>query len=177
VNFGWKTYKEFLTNVNTCIMDASGFHKAVRNMQTANINKVGTGTAVLMNLSPQWYNAYRVAGFEAAKKRETFLRHVGVRRWVEIEGAGEPEFGYEITYFQKPDGRKVLFVCSNPEIVGSEVGGGNAAHLKTNAVPITLKFAKPVRSVRDERKGTSLANGDSFQFLWPQNEAIVLSFN
>ena len=31
-NFGWKTYEEFLTNGNTCIKDASGFNKAVREM-------------------------------------------------------------------------------------------------------------------------------------------------
>ncbi|MBV9852736.1 MAG: beta-galactosidase trimerization domain-containing protein [Armatimonadetes bacterium] len=178
-NFGWKTYTEFLTNANSCLKDPSGFYKAVRAMPTANVRRVGRGTATLMNLSPQWYNAYRVAGYEAAQRRETFLRHVtagGVHRWVEIEGAGEAAFGYEITYFRKPDGRTVLFVCSNPEVVGSEVGGGNAANLKTRTIDITLKFAKPIRSVRDERRGAALDDGTRFQFHWPQNEAVVLSF-
>ena len=61
-NFSWKTYEEFLTNGNTCIKDASGFNKAVRKMDDGEVNRFGKGTAVLMNLSPQWYNAYRVAG-------------------------------------------------------------------------------------------------------------------
>ena len=178
-NFGWKTYTEFLTHANTCLKDPSGFHKAVRTMPVANVRHVGAGTAVLMNLSPQWYNAYRVAGYEAAQHRETFLKHLhtgGLQRWVEIENAGEPEFGYEITYFQKPGGRKVLFVCANLETVGTELGGGNAANLKSDSVPITLKFAKPVKNVRDERRGTVLGNGIRFPFTWPRNEAIVLSF-
>ena len=178
-NFSWKTYKEFLTNDNTCLKDASGFNKAVRNMKTETVNLVGKGIAVLMNLSPQWYNAYRVEGQEAAKKRETFMKHVhggGVTRWVEIENAGEAEFGYEITYFRKPDGKTVLFLCSNPETVGTELGGGNAVGLKTEIRNITLKFNKPVRSVRDERRGMELGNGERFPLTWAQNEAVVLSF-
>jgi len=179
-NFGWKTYTEFLTNGNTCLQDPSGFHKAVRAMPVASVRRVGSGTAVLLNLSPQWYNAYRVAGYEAAKHRETFLRHVtagGVHPWVEIESAGEAAFGHEITYFRRPDGRKVLFVCFNPETVGTETGGGNAANLKTGAIPIMLKFAKPIKNVRDERRGSDLGGGARFPFTWPRNEAIVLSFD
>lgn len=178
-NFGWKTYTEFLTNANTCLQDPSGFHKAVRAMPTANVRRVGLGTAVLLNLSPQWYNAYRVAGYESAKRRETFLRHVtagGVKRWVEIEGAGEATFGSEITYFRRPDGRTVLFLCLNPETVGTEAGGGNAVGLKTSPVPVTLRFARPVRHVRDERRETDLGGGTRFAFTWPRNEAVVLSF-
>ncbi len=179
-NFGWKTYAEFLTNANTCIKDASGFHKGVRTMPVANVHRAGKGTAVLMNLSPQWYNAYRVAGFTAAKRRETFVRHVtaaGVRRWVEIENAGAATFGYEITYFRTSNGRTILFLCANGETVGSELGGGNAVGLKTGALPVTLKFARPVKNVRDERRGLDLGGGRRFAFTWPQNEALTLSFD
>jgi hypothetical protein len=179
-NFGWKTYTEFLTNGNTCLKVPSGFNKAVRAMPVENINHVGSGTAILMNLSPQWYNAYRVAGGEAARRRETFLRHLnaaGVRRWVEIADVGVAGFGYEITCFRRPDGRKVLFVCANPEIVGSELGGGNAVGLKSDAIDVTLKFAHPIANVRDERRESRLANGEQFKFTWKQNEAIVLSFD
>ena len=180
-NYSWKTYAEFLTNGTTCLKDASGFNKAVRALPTANVQREigsGKGTAVLLNLSPQWYNAYRIAGFEAAKKRDTFLRYVtGAKRWVEIEHAGANEFGYEITYFRRPDGRTILFVCDNLEILGSETGGGNAAGLKTNAIAVTLKFAKPIRNVRDERSGKSLDDGDRFPFVWKRNEALVLSFD
>lgn len=179
-NFGWKTYAEMLTNANTCLKDPSGFHKAVRVMPTGNVKRSGRGTAVLMNLSPQWYNAYRVAGLEAAKRRETFISHVtaaGIRRWVEIENAGEAVFRHEITYFRKPDGRTVLFVCWNPETVGSETGGGNAVGLKTGPVDITLRFAAPVHNVHDERRGVRLADGQRFNLAWSRNEALVLSFD
>ncbi len=177
-NYAWKTYSELLTKENTCIKDKSGFHIAVRKMPVANVNRIGRGVATLMNLSPLWYNAYRTEGFEAAKRRDFFLKHLksDVRRWVEIEGAGEAEFGYDITCFRNPNGRKILFVSGNPEIVGTEAGGGNASRLKTAAIEITLKFAAPIRNARDERRGASLGDGLRFKFLWHQNEAIVLSF-
>ena len=180
-NFGWKSYTELLTNGSTCLKDPSGFHKAVREMPVGSVNRAGAGTAVLMNLSPQWYNSYRATGHEAARRRDVFMRHVlgrgGPRRWVEIEGAGEAEFGHEITYFRRPDGRKALFVCWNPETEGSEVGGGSAVGLKPGAIDVTLKFAKALKGVRDERRGTTLGAGDWFKFSWRRNEAIVLSFD
>ena len=179
-NFSWKTYKEFLTNGNDCLKEENGFHRCVRKRDVSNSRKFGLGTAALLNLSPQWYNACREEGFQAAKKRVVFLKYLfeaGVRRWVEIEGASEKEFGYEITYFRKADGGRVLFCCSNPEISGSETGGGNAVGLKTEIVEISLKFAKPVKNVRDERSGKSLGSGDRFKLKWVQNEAIVLSYD
>ena len=180
LNFGWKTYTEFLSNGSTCLKDPNGFHKVVRNMTTVTVNPVGAGTAVLLNLSPQWYNAYRVTGFDAARRRETFMSHVtksGIRPHVQIENAGEAAFGHEFTTFRLPSGRRVLFVCSNPETVGTEAGGGNAAHLKTGAISITLKFAAPVHNVRDERRGIALGSGDRFPLSWTRNEALVLSFD
>jgi hypothetical protein len=179
MNYGWKTYEEFLTKGNTCLRDAGGFHKAVRNLPVARVNRVGRGTAVLMNLSPQWYNAYRAAGFAAAGARDVFLRHMGggrARRWVEIEKAGEDSFGYEVTYWRGPDGRTLLFLCANPETVGSELGGGNAVGLKTGVLPVTLKFSRTLRAVRDERSGKTLGSGDRFPLQWQRGEAVVLSF-
>jgi hypothetical protein len=179
LNYSWKTYEDFLSNGNTCIKDQCGYNKAVRNMPVNNVAQFGTGVAVLLNLSPQWYNAYRAGGFAESKLRTTFMKHIHAAtptRWVEIENAAEPEFGYEITYFQKIDGRTVLFVCLNPETEVSETGGGNAVGLKAGIVPITLKFAQAVRDVRDERRNISLGAGSRFPFNWPRNEAIVLSF-
>ncbi|MCA1594818.1 MAG: beta-galactosidase trimerization domain-containing protein, partial [Chloroflexi bacterium] len=178
-NFGWKTYEEFMTNGNTALKDPTGFNKAVRKMPTNHVQRYGKGTAVLLNLSPQWYNAYRVAGPEAARRRQTFMAPIeaaGIHRPVEIENAGADTFGYEITYFARSDGRKVLFVCWNPETTGSELGGGNATGLKTGPVDIVLKFAAPIHQVRDERRGVALGNGDRFSLTWRRNEAIVLSF-
>lgn len=177
-NYSWKTYREMLTNANSCLKDAGGFHKAVRNMATSNVERVGKGTAVLMNLSPQWYNAYRAEGREAVQQREIFLRHVhaaGLARWVEIENAGDAEFGYEITYFRRPNGRTLLFLCANLETVGTELGGGNAAGLKADTRSIALHFKQPQRNVRDERANRDLGNGTRFPLTWTRNEAVVLS--
>jgi len=177
-NYNWKTYKTLMANKNGCITHESGFNKAVRKAGVDHVNRFGQGTAVLMNLSPQWYNAHREAGFEAAKKREVFMKHVrtaGVKPWVRIAGAGEAEHGYEISYLDKA-GRTIVFVCFNPEVTGTSLGGGNAAGLKTAAVDIRLKFAGPVADVRDERTGKSLGDGDTFAFKWTMCEAVILSF-
>jgi Beta-galactosidase trimerisation domain len=178
-NFGWKTYDGFLTNGNTCIKDATGFNKAVRDMTTVHTNHYGKGTAVLMNLSPQWYNAYRSAGAATAKsRRATFIDAVvagGPRRWVEIKGAGEKEHGYEITSWSK-DGRTIVVVVMNPELSVSSTGGGNAVSLKSGSVPVMLRFAADVQGARDERTGKSLGAGAEFTFDWARNDAIVVSF-
>ena len=182
-NYSWKTYGEFLTNKNTSLRDESGFHKAVRALPVNQARKFGGGTAVLMNLSPQWYNAHRVAGAVPAQKREVFMRHVaqaGVAPRVRIKGAGEAEHGYEITYWSKPadangPARTILFLCFNPEITGSALGGGNSDRLKTARVPVTLQFRDEVKGARDERSGRELGNGREFTLDWKQNEALVLS--
>jgi hypothetical protein len=180
VNYSWQSYTEFLTNQNTCLKDASGFHKAVRAMPTEHVATVGRGRAVLMNLSPQWYNAYRVAGAKAAERRDVFMLHLaaaGVVPWVRIAGAGEREHGYEITYWSLPTGRSLLFVGLNPELRGTALGGGNSVGLKTNRLPITLRFTRERHNVRDERAGRPLGNGAEFVLEWKQNEAVVLSFD
>lgn len=177
-NFSWKTYEGFLTNGNRCLKDASGYHKAVRDMPTASVSRAGRGTAVLMNLSPQWYNAFRAAGAEAAKKRETFIEPIekaAGRRWVSLKPAGGKEHGYEITYWKK-GGRTLLYLCMNPEISVTSAGGGNSVGLKADVLPVTLVFSVKVSGVRDERRGKNLGDGVEFSFEWPMNEAIVLSF-
>ena len=183
-NFSWKTYEEFLTNLSTCLRDASGFHNAVRERPVNQVKSYGRGKAVLMNLSPQWYNAFRVGGAIPAQKREVFMRHIaeaGVVPWVRMKDAAEKEHGYEITYWSKPGvanspGRTLLFVCYNPEITGNSLGGGNADGLKTAQLPVTVQFRGEVNGLRDERTGKELGNGREFPLDWKQNEALVLSF-
>ncbi|MHC4718679.1 MAG: beta-galactosidase trimerization domain-containing protein, partial [Planctomycetota bacterium] len=160
-NFSYSDFATFLTNGNDCIMDASGFHKAVRNMPVMKVNDYGEGRAVLMNLSPQWYNAYRNMGYAvAAEKRSAFtdfLGGAGVDRWVEIEDAGAAEHGYEITYWEK-DGRTIVMLVLNREdIVSSTVAG-----LRDDVIPITLKFDTPVLDARNERTGAGLGDGMRF---------------
>ncbi|MGH9438682.1 MAG: beta-galactosidase trimerization domain-containing protein, partial [Terriglobia bacterium] len=82
-----KTYTDMLSK-NSCIFDKSGFNKCIRKMDTEHVAKFGKGTTVLLNLSPQWYNAYREQGFEAAGKRDVFMKYIeaaGVHPWVRID--------------------------------------------------------------------------------------------
>src|SRR5438093_537419 len=127
-------------------------------MGVAKQTKFGKGAAILMNLSPQWYNAYRVAGFDAAKKRSAFIAPIEAAaggRWVSIKGAGPREHGYEISYWEK-SGRTIVCLCMNPETSGSSTGGGNSVGLKTETIPITIQFAGRVAAVRNERSGEEL---------------------
>ena len=183
-NYSWKTYEEFLTNKSTAVMDASGFHKAVRTLPVNQTHKYGSGTAVLMNLSPQWYNAYRVAGAAQAAKRDLFMQHLkaaGVMPWVRIKAAADREHGYEITYWSKQEAgrpaRTILFVGLNPEISGTDLGGGNSIGLKTATLPITLQFTRDIKGLRDERTNKERGTGREFAFDWKQNEAVVVSFD
>jgi hypothetical protein len=175
-NFYWKTYESFLTNRNTCIKDESGFDKAVRNTPVAYVNRFGKGTAVMMNLSPQWYNAYRAAGEEPARShREVFLKHLSIQPTIRL--TGQAAFGHEITRWQN-DGRTFCFVTLNPEITGNQTGGGNSTSLKSATSHIQLNFATPLRHARNERTGAALSEGASaLQFDWKQNEAIMISYD
>jgi len=188
-HYSFKSYDEYLAD-NTCIKHDSGFNKAVRAMGVDHGNMaarrtgeagpagLGQGTAVLMNLSPVWYNAYRVNGIAPAARREVFMKHVkaaGCRPWVRIADADEQTFGYEIVYWDKGD-RTILFLVTNAERRANMLGGGNSVGLKTDTVEIRLKFSRPVKDVRDERAGKELGDGETFTCQWTMNEAVVLSF-
>lgn len=170
---------EKLLSDNKCIRDKSGYNKAVRNMEVCTVGKFGNGTTVLLNLSPQWYSAYRGRPYaEAAAKRDVFTQYVKKAvgpRWVQLEGAGDKENGYEITYWSQGE-RTILFLCYKPGITAGTMGGGNSVGLKKDKIPVTLSFAQPVKEVRDERAGKDLGSGKQFKFDWTMNEAVVLSF-
>ncbi len=91
------------------------------------------------------------------------------------DGAGEETHGYEITYWAK-GGRTILFVCLNPELTGSSLGGGNSVGLKSGKSRIRLVFDRAVSDVRDERSGGVLPDGRVLAFEWTMNEAVVISF-
>jgi hypothetical protein len=176
--YDYRSFEELLTLENTCLFHESGFHKAVRDMDAVHVNEFGAGRAVLMNLSPQMYNAYRVLGPDEAQHRETFMKHVksaGLKRWVRIENADARTHGYEITYWKK-GGRTILFLCFNPNHAGLAMGKELAKELKNMTVKFRLKFDSPLKNARDERSGTTIPAIDQFEILWKMDEAIVLSF-
>ncbi len=173
-------YNAFLTKKTTCKKDGSGFNVAVKAMKVNNHNKVGKGNAYLLNLSPQWYNAYRQNNDNAGMaKRSTFIDPVkssGVKRWVSIPDAGSDAANYEIAYWEK-EGRTILFVVTNPDSTKTSLGGGNSKGLKTNKANVTLTFDKTMKNVVNERTGKKLKNGKEFKFSWQQPEALVISFD
>lgn len=173
-HYSYSSHADLLSN-NDSVRDASAFNKAVRSMGVAKVNHFGRGTAVLMNLSPQWYNAHRAAGPAEAARRETFMTHIPAKPRVRLEGEAAAIFGHEICMWKAGD-RSILFVVANPEITGSDTGGGNSVGLKSDTVHVTLKFAKSVDGALDERAGKSLGSGTTFELDWKRNEAIVVSF-
>ena len=175
VNFSWSSYTTFLTNGNSSIKDASGFNKAVRNGATQVTHAYGDGEAVLMNLSPQWYNAYRANGIVDAAKRSVFMDQITDvigRRWVEIENASADTFGYEITYFTKGD-KTILNLVQNPDMLSSV---STAVDLRGGTVPITLRFLQGVRHLYNEDTGVDLGSGVTFSMDWDRITTITLSF-
>ena len=121
-HFEWKTYKEFLGVDNKCVQE-EGFDKAVRKMPVNTTAKAGKGTAVLLNLSPQWYNAHREAGPKAAAKRGVFMTPVEAaagKRWVQVGAAKDAAWGCEVTYWKAGD--RTLAVR------GDEPGDGGEQH-------------------------------------------------
>ncbi|MFH1998439.1 MAG: beta-galactosidase trimerization domain-containing protein, partial [Planctomycetota bacterium] len=176
--YDYTTNEEFLGMDNTCVMHESGFHKAVRDMDTEYVNAFGKGSAVLMNLSPQMYNAYRERGAGEAKKRETFMKHLhhaGLERWVEVESERGEAFGYTITYWKRDD-RIVLFLVFHPEMAEKPAGQGGIKGLKTAKIKIRLKFTSKISQVRNERTRETPPSSDFYEIEWKMNEAIVISF-
>ncbi|NOY00221.1 MAG: hypothetical protein GXP30_10865, partial [Verrucomicrobia bacterium] len=177
-NFSYSSYQDLLSNKNTNLRHPSGFARAVRKLPTDNNNSFGDGAGVLMNLSPQWYHVLRGQGFEKAKARSLFMKHLrtaNVTARVRIANPTEASFTYEITYWKQND-RILLFLIMNPEVTGSSAGGGNSQGLKTEKIKVTLKFENPIKQVRNERKDQDLADGDEFTLDWINNEAVVLSY-
>ena len=172
-------FEAFMTTGNTSKKHESGFNIAVPSMPVNTVTKCGKGTAVFFNLSPQWYNAYRQKNvMEECKKRSIFMEPIhkaGIKRWVEIENAGNDTFNYEITYWQK-ENRTIIFLVTNADSTKSELGGGNSEGLKTAKVDVTLSFAKPIKKIVNERTGETIKDGDKVKVSWSQGEAVVLSF-
>ena len=183
-HYDWKTYADFLADP-TLPTGPGGFRVVARGLPVGTVTRAGAGRAVLMNLSPQMYNAYRAAGPGPAAARDVFLAHVtaaGVTPRVRVTAAGDAALGHEVTYWHTPGppgtpGRTVAFVVQNPDVGGGDQGGGNAVGLRTAAVPVTLRFARTVTGVRDERAGKNLGDGREFTLVWKQNEAAVVSFD
>ena len=154
-------------------------------MPTQNKNTVGKGTAYLLNLSPQWYNAYRVAGRKEAVRRDLFLRPLtasGRTRRVEIENGVANRWRRQVRLRDHvlAQARWPYPPVRVPQPRNPRHGTGRrqcASRLPTDTADITLRFTHPLRNIRDERRDSKLPDGDRFRLAWTRNEAVVLSFD
>ena len=173
-HYSYDSYDELLATPGI-IMDASGFHRAVRKMETGVIRQAGRGKAILMNLSPQWYNAYRVRGMDDAAKRSAFIQPLGLTPAIKPRHVAPETFGMTITRWAA-GGRTYVFVVMNPETSVSSEGGGNSVNLRPSEERIVLELPAAVKNARNERTGAELGDGDKFQFIWNTGQAVVLSY-
>ena len=175
--FSYKKFRELFDTVPCQLAD--GFAVAERKLKPHTVTKVGKGTAVYVNLSPQRYLQYREEGTASDQNRNVFLQYVaqaGVKPWVAVAGPdGKRPYNCEVTYWSK-GGRTYCFVLQNAAVTGSDVGGGGVEGLAAKKHPITVAFPAPVKDLVDERAGKTLGDGQSFSFAFNPVEAVFFSF-
>jgi hypothetical protein len=155
-----------------------GFAVAERKLPTKSVKKVGQGTAVYLNLSPQRYLLYREEGTATDAQRAVFIQPVlaaGVKPWVTITSNGKRPANIEATYLAK-SGRTWVFVVQNAQVTSTSLGDTKTEGLAAGSLPIEVAFPAAVTDVVDERSGKKLGDGQRFALTFKQAEAVLLSF-
>jgi len=175
--FSYRRYRDLFATIH-CKLE-NGYAVAERKLPTHIVRSVGSGKAVLINLSPQRYLQYREEGTANDAVRRVFIQHVtaaGVRPWVTAAGEdGRRPRNLEITYWRK-GGRTLAFVVQNAPVTGSATGGGGAEGLVDRRSKITVLFREDAQDVVDERTGERLGDGRQFTFDFNTIEAVFFSF-
>jgi hypothetical protein len=156
----------------------NGFAKAERRLGTCKVNKVGKGTAVYLNLSPQRYHLYREKGTITDEQRSIFAGPVlagGAKPWVSVTSGGKRPNAIEATYFTKGD-RTYVFVLQNVRVTSSVLGDTKTEGLATGKLSVDVEFPVAMKDVVDERAGKKLGDGKKFSFTFNAPEAALLSF-
>jgi len=177
--FSYKRYRDLFATVQCPLADE--FAIAERKLKTHIIRKVGKGTAVLVNLSPQRYLQYREEGAASDQHRNVFIQYAlsgGARPWVRVTGPdGARPRNCEATYWWHPEAKRTyVFVLQNAEVTSSDVGGGGVEGLTAKRHPITIALPAPVRDLTDERTGKKLGEAASFTLDFNPVEAAFFSF-
>lgn len=174
--YNYKSYRELFATI-PCQLH-NGYAVAEKRLPILTVRKVGKGTAVYLNLSPQRYLQYREEGTADDRSRLPFVTLIfeaGVRPWIQVTSEGRRPANVETCYW-KNRGRIFVFVVQNAPVTGSMFGETGATSLKTRTIPIVVKLNRTVRDVRDERSGANLGDGDRFEFQFPMAEAVFFSF-
>lgn len=174
--YGYKRFRDLFATIK-CELHG-GFAVAEKRLPVGTVRKVGAGTAVYLNLSPQRYLQYREEGMADDTVRRPFIQPIfdtGIRPWVNVRSEGRRPANVEVCYWKK-DGRIYVLIVQSAFITGSPTGEGGAEELKVRTIPVDVEFARTVRDVRDERTGQVLGDGTRFRFEFPLEEAVFLSF-
>ncbi len=155
-----------------------GFAVAEPKLGVKHTMKVGMGTAVYLNLSPQRYHLYREEGKTDDAQRAVFTGPVlaaGIKPWVKVTAAGKRPTNVEATYFTK-NGRTWVFILQNARVTSTALGDTKTEGLTGGRLPIEVEFPGVLQGVVDERSGKQLGAGSKFKLELPMAEAVMLSF-
>ncbi|MCC7495322.1 MAG: beta-galactosidase trimerization domain-containing protein [Fimbriimonadaceae bacterium] len=156
-----------------------GYAVAERRLPAGQPRTVGQGRAVYLNLSPQRYLMVRQEGPTTAAQRRPFVGEVlrAVQPTVTVAAAGRPERprNAELVRWTKGD-RTTLLLVQKAAVGGSSEAGNWALGLQAAAQPVTIRFARPVADLRNERTGEGY--GTLQEVTLPSNpvEATMLSW-
>jgi hypothetical protein len=175
--YGYQRYAELFSTIDCKLAD--GYAQAENKLGLDRVRKVGRGTAVYLNRSPQRYLQFREEKTASDATRAPFLRHVhaaGARPWLAVsaEDGRRPE-SLEVTYWAKGE-RTLAFVLANANVTGSALGGGGAEGLARRQTKLAVEFPEEAADVVDERTGRRLGAGRRFSFDFNGVEAAFFSF-
>ena len=176
MGWGYKRFRDLFKTIDTRL--EGGFAVAERKLGVRNVRKVGKGTAVYLNLSPQRYHQYREQGVATDDHRRLFTDSIlsaGVKPRVKITTGGRRPPVVEATYFTK-NGRTYVFILQNAAVTSSELGDTRSSGLKLGKILVDVEFPAAVEEVLDERTGRKLGDGTRFSFEFAAPEAAFLSF-
>jgi hypothetical protein len=159
-----------------CPLD-NGFAVAEKQLPTRTVRKIGHGTAVYLNLSPQRYLQYREEDTTTDAQRTVFLEHVlaTVTPRVTVTSDGVRPRDCEVTYWQQGE-RMLLFVVQKAATEGDPAGGNWATGLIDQEIPLVMEFTEPVQDMVDERSSTHLGDGHTFHVSFRTSQAVMLSY-
>lgn len=175
--FGYDRYRRLFDSA-ACPLEGDFAVAEHRLGKTRHVRKVGRGTAVYLNLSPQRYLQYRQEGTATDAHRRTFLAEIlpdGVPPRVVVTAQGRrPRDCRTIFWSQK--GRTYVFILQNAPVTSTPQGGGGVDGLALEPIDVDVALRSPARDVIDERSGARLGDVSAFRLRFPGVEPALFSF-
>lgn len=176
VGYNYTSYRTLFETVK-CRLEG-GFAVAEHRAGVQKVRRIGQGTAVFLNLSPQRYLQYREEGTASDAHRSTFLKYVILddhTKRVTVTQQGRKPLHCEVTYWMNR-GRTFVFILRNVPVNATSTGGGGATGLAVKTNTIDVELATEVKNVIDERTGKQFQDGRKFSFYSTDVEPVLFSF-